>query len=718
MYYYINTEKIAPLMRLTPLLAGTAAFALFQPTPLSAAQAGADIAAASAPAPARSTSYDSKYFAQYAPRTALDIVNRIPGFTLDLGNSDLRGFSGAAGNVVIDGQRPSSKSESLADTLARIPASRVARVDVGPGDLFGAEYASKPQVANLILAPGGGLAGNATVSGNRLWSGVIVPNAGGSVQLSRGPSTFSLSADSARNDLVEKGYDRVTVLPSGDLLEFRAKTNFIYQRDPSLSGSWAFDQKDDRSIHLNARYSPSRFRLRQVNRVTPRVGAERDDTLHQNYRTNIFEIGGDITRPLGGGALKLVALTNARDRTTFDDYLFRGLGGSPVLGGFEQNTKSKLTESLGKLSWSKPDFLGFSVETGGEVAYNKLDYALDLVVLNAGGTKTPIDLPLENATVSEIRGEFYVDAGRQLTKALRIDAAFNYELSRLKVRGDATADRSLKFLKPSVTIDWQPGQDWHMQLILRRTVAQLDFYDFVSVAELSSDRINGGNANLVPQRTWAARITAEHPLLGTGKARFELGYDLVDQLQDRVLIYDSQGQAFDSPGNLGTGRRYFAKLTLDAPLDRLWKGLRATVDGRVQRTRVKDPVSGQIRNWSGFYPDWDWSVDLRRDAGKFAYGITVSDRDRFFTFRTDEIDSHPNFGPYGSAFVEYRPSGRSSLNLGVENLFDTAGANDRFLYFPNRTDPEPDVREFRFRNSHARVSLTYKLSFGGGAAAK
>ena len=195
--------------------------------------------------------------------------------------------------------------------------------------------------------------------------------------------------------------------------------------------------------------------------MIPTGDAERDDTLHENYRTNILEIGGDITRPLAGGALKLVALVNNRKRSTFDDYLFRGLGGAPILGGFEQNTRSRLGESLAKLSWTKPQLLGFNFEAGGEIAFNKLNYALDLVALEAGGGRTPINLPLENATVSEIRGEFYVNAGRQLSKALRVDAGLTYELSRLKVRGDATADRSLKFLKPSLTIDWQAGGGWH-----------------------------------------------------------------------------------------------------------------------------------------------------------------------------------------------------------------------------------------------------------------
>ena len=59
-------------------------------------------------------------FAPFAPRTALDIAKRVPGFTLDLGATqtdqgqvDVRGFAGTAGNVVINGARPSSKAETL-----------------------------------------------------------------------------------------------------------------------------------------------------------------------------------------------------------------------------------------------------------------------------------------------------------------------------------------------------------------------------------------------------------------------------------------------------------------------------------------------------------------------------------------------------------------------------------------------------------------------------
>src|SRR5690242_6909984 len=92
------------------------------------------------------TIYDAGYFAQYAPRTAYDIVQHVPGFQLDLGSTqtangsvDVRGFAGTAGNVVFNGSRPSTKSETLDTTLQRIPAQRVVRVEVSSGDLYGSD---------------------------------------------------------------------------------------------------------------------------------------------------------------------------------------------------------------------------------------------------------------------------------------------------------------------------------------------------------------------------------------------------------------------------------------------------------------------------------------------------------------------------------------------------------------------------------------------------
>src|ERR1700722_16393526 len=69
---------------------------------------------------AGSTSYAAAYFAAMGVSTAYDMVSRLPGFAFDDGSA-VRGFAGAAGNVLIDGERPTSKTDDLISVLQRIP---------------------------------------------------------------------------------------------------------------------------------------------------------------------------------------------------------------------------------------------------------------------------------------------------------------------------------------------------------------------------------------------------------------------------------------------------------------------------------------------------------------------------------------------------------------------------------------------------------------------
>jgi hypothetical protein len=669
----------------------------------------------------RTTIYDAAFFAQYAPRTALDIARRVPGFNLDLGNTDIRGFAAAAGNVVINGARPSSKAESLETTLSRIPASQVSRVEVGSGDLYGADYAGKSQVLNIIMsAATGGLDGNFTGSLRRLYTGKVVPDGSASALIRRGASSINLSAGFNNVLNHEEGTDTLFVVPTDEPVEFRRKFNSYHDFNPYLSASWALERADNKAIRLNARWSPGQFDLFQRNRVTPADGPQHDDNLIQDYDNPVIELGGDITRPLAGGAIKLVGLATRRKRDNFDNYIQRnGLieDGAVRNGGFEQTQIAQRNETIGRLTWTRQNLAGFSFELGGEAALNTLDNTTELFEFEEDGTRTQIDLPVDRARVKENRGEVFVNVGKTLSPALRLDGGLRYEFSHLTVTGDATADRRLKFLKPSLSLDWKPGGGWHSLFSIRRTVAQLNFFDFVTVAELSTDRVNAGNENLEPQRTWEFRVTADHPLFGEGLVKLDLGFDLISKFQDRVLIEDPvTGKLFDAPGNIGTGKHAFATLTVDAPLSRFWNGLRVKLDGTVRRTRVKDPISGEMRDFSDFFPNWEWNVDVRRDVGPWSYGFVVSDRAKFTFFRTDEFDVNFNGGPYGTAFVEYRPGPRTSITLDLDNAFNTLGERNRLLVIPNRAEPELMINEFRERNRHLNFGITLKQTFGGNAA--
>jgi len=712
------------MVRRTWLLAvGTSAAALAAPA---LAQAPAT-PPAGAPS-GRTTVYDAAYFAQFAPRSAYDIVQHVPGFQLDLGagqnGADVRGFAGTAGNVVINGARPSTKSEALDTTLQRIPAQRVVRVELGSGDLYGSDYAGKSQVLNVVLSNAGGLDANVTVGALRRYSGYVQKNISANALIRKGPSSFNLSAGTGYNKQYEEGTDTLVDTASGTLVEFRRKHNVYANKNPFIAAAYALEHGANDAYRVNLRWQPNRFDLTQTNRVSPFDGPQHDDNLFQHYKDPVFELGGDVTRPLAGGAIKLVGLATRRKRHDFDQYVQRdGLidEGGVTNGGFDQLIDARRNETIGRLSWTRANLLGLSFEAGAEAAYNTLDDHVELNAIDEDGNRVPIDLSIADATVKEKRGEVYVNLGKALSPTLRVDGGVNYEYSNLKVRGDAIADRTLKFLKPNITFDWKPGGGWHTQLSVKRTVAQLDFYDFISVGDLSTKRINGGNADLEPQRTWEFRATVEHPLFGDGLFKLDLGHDLVSKLQDRILICDEIDHpgdpdfCADAPGNLGTGRRYFASLTLDAPLAMLWKGLRAKLTGTIQRTRVEDPISGDKRNWSGFFPDWQWDLTVRRDSGSLSYGFELFDQKRTTFFRTDEFDSNFNGAPGWNAFVEYRPAANTSVTLNVDHVF---GKRNRLLFRPNRADPSLIINEFRERDQHISVGLTLKQTFGSSGGAK
>src|SRR6185312_2470487 len=94
--------------------------------------------------------YQAVYFADSRPNTAYDMIQRLPAFTFDDGNTE-RGFAGTAGNVVINGQRPTSKSDDLQSVLNRIPASNVERIEVIRGGAQGIDMQGQTVIANVIL---------------------------------------------------------------------------------------------------------------------------------------------------------------------------------------------------------------------------------------------------------------------------------------------------------------------------------------------------------------------------------------------------------------------------------------------------------------------------------------------------------------------------------------------------------------------------------------
>ena len=669
------------------------------------------IAAILLPAPAAAqervngrTVYPAAFFQQFAPATAWQIVQRVPGFRLEEIDQEVRGFGQAAGNVVINGERPSAKSDTLETILGRIPAARVLRVEVGPGDGFGAEFAGRPQVLNLVMTDDAGVAGTAEIRFRRPFTGDVRVDGKASALLKRGKSSFRISADYNNDQLTNHGYDLLNLLPGGELLERREKFNDTNDPEGNVAVGWSHEDGDDRKANLNFRYALGRFRLIQDNQVFPAGGPNRDDLFDQDFRYHQFELGGDVTRPLAGGSIKLILLATrtVRDRHELMENRVQG----DIIGGFSQQQDTTDAESVARIVWSRPAKDGWSIEAGGEAVLNRLDSAVDLFAFLPGGEEQ-VDLPLANATVREIRIEPFVNLGRVLAPGLRADFGLTFERSRLTVTGDAEAERTLSYLKPRASIDWRTGR-WQVQARVERTVNQLYFGDFISLAELGNDRVNGGNAELVPQSAWEMLVTAERPFLGTGVIRGELGINFVRQVQDLVPMEDG----LDAPGNLGSGRMRIARLNVDAPLTRFGiKGGRATMRLSIVDTSVRDPYTLRNRHFTN-YTLWVLDIGFRQDLGKFAWGIDTYSNSGSTQYRRNEEDRNYRQNPYVEIFAEYRPDSRTTVTLRVENPLDVDFYRARTFFDPDRSNATPSMLEFRKRKEHITPSLTVKRAFG------
>ena len=215
--------------------------------------------------------------------------------------------------------------------------------------------------------------------------------------------------------------------------------------------------------------------------------------------------------------------------------------------------------------------------------------------LDENGEQVPIDLPIADATVKEKRGEVYVNVGKTLSPTLRVDGGVNFEFSQ--PQGQRGRDRRPHAQVPQAEPDarLEAGQRLARAAFgaaHRRAARFLRFHQLRRSVGPTGQRRQRGSAAAAHV---GVPVTVDHPLLGDGLFKLDLGHDLVSLLQDRILICDpiirangvSMPRATSAPAS-----RYFVQLTLDAPLDHSVERTARQVHRHLQRTRVDDPIDG------------------------------------------------------------------------------------------------------------------------------
>jgi len=641
-----------------------------------------DAGAQNAPAAAASSDrvvYEASFYDAFAPRTALDMIEQTPGFVLTASDeaSEIRGFAGAVGNVLIDGQRLGAKSQSLRDVLGRVGAKEVVRIEVLRGAAVAGDASGASVLANVVRTPaaGGGTwqAGfeytnehKSKPNGNFGWSG------------RKDKTEYSIGANVFTHDHTNAGWFDITD-GAGELIARRRDEIPHANGDYALNGQASFPVSTGKlTLTGQVKYFEHDEQFSQ-SFTTPQGERTEFEYFPFEEQSRTGEAGATWQQPLGDWDLNVTALaTRKSTRSDADAELFDA--GGALQEEFAQDSRNDSGETIVRGTFARPLEKG-RLEFGAESAINTLDSESDLTV-DTGAGPQPVDIANANLSVEEKRGEAFVSHAWHFSERWSLDSRLAMETSRLSFTGDTEQSVSLTYLKPRLQITRQLGRH-QLQMRVFRDVGQLDFYDFVSTAELADEIIDGGNPDLRPQTAWAVEAEADVRFAEEGALRLRLFKHFVDDVKDYVPVGEP-GEQFDAPGNIGEGSIIGAELTLRVPLSLVLPGGTFSVTGNWQDTEVEDPLTLRKRPFSDTYEN-HINAELRQDlnAARFAWGTNYNAYSMDSDFRLNEINRFREIQQL-NVFVETTWFSSFKLRLEAQSILNSAEKRDRRIYFPDR----------------------------------
>ena len=615
-------------------------------------------------------------FAQYSPQTALDMVVRIPGFSIQQADSK-RGLGQAGGNVLINGKRFSGKSNDAVSELGRISADNVIRIELVDGAALDIPGLSG-QVVNIISKVTG-------LTGQYRWSPRYRPLRVG-FSLLDGEASITGKADrfgytlSAVNDSFRGGNagPELVTDASGFITETRGEL-LTFRRDrPRISGSLNYQGENGDLANLNLAYGLALTRTFEASdsALRTRNYAERENEWNA-------EIGGDYELGIGSDRLKLIGLYRAEHSPFFTRVLF-DVPGDPVRSGSRQRRTIDESESIvrAEYNWKagRADW-----QLSAEGAYNTLDNAVAIERLNAAGEFQPVAFAGANASVAEKRGEVAATYSRPIATNLNLQTSLGGEYSVIAQSGPAGLTRSFIRPKGLVSLAWKASPRLDISGRIEREVGQLDFGDFLASTDIGSGNQNSGNPNLVPPQSWNTQIELNRNFGALGSLSQTLRYAALEDVVDQVPI----GANGEAPGNIASAVRYASETSATITFDPLgWHGARIDLGAEFQKSRIRDPLTGEKRSISGDFVR-SLSAEFRQDIpkGNWAYGAGYSQYRQAPDFRLGLISRSYDSPDDISIFVENKNVAGLKIRASIFNLLGTNETFSRTFYTGRRTGP-------------------------------
>ena len=642
--------------------------------------------------------YTPDFFEQFAPQTAGDMVERIPGFTIRGGEGGGRGFGQASLNILINGRRPSSKSLGADAILDRISVERVERIEVLDGtslDIMGLTG----DVANIVTVAFG-LTGNWEAAA-RFEEGTQPqwPEIEATATVSRGDVTLTGSVDLGLFTRSEDGVEEFRDAP-GTSFEDRRERIVTERQNPEVDFALNWKPPSGNELNVTGQLSRGNFNQDLVEDFVA-VGPAGDtgQSIFFSGEDEIeFELGADYSFNAGpsdwDGQLKLIGLYRFEDSEFTSRFADFTVGRDAFTQEFLQDIEE--TEIIGRAEYT---FLGGAWQVSGEYAFNALE---------ALNTLDGDDFPLTRVT--EDRAQGLVSHNRKLG-AWDVQASVGAEFSEISVPTAAGAP-SDSFVRPKGSVSASRKLDAKHSLILQaeREVGQLNFFDFVDEIDLEEGRDDAGNAGIVPDQTWVLEATLERTDPKGLSGRINPRFAIISDPIDRVRFADGT----EGPGNLDSNAFFYGvrgNLTwvLD---DVVTQGLRLDASGSIFETDIEDPLTGERRRFNSTAL-WNARAELRYDIPNTPWGLEVSGSriaSGIQFFRFDDVIEQDFEDFVVDAEVEHKAFFGMNLRVRLQNILDEEITRERLLFAPDRLGVLTGS-EFRSRTRGRRLSVILSDTF-------
>ena len=627
--------------------------------------------------PAATRTYVPADFAQFAPRTAYDMLSRVPGFAIKEEDED-RGLGEATGNVVINGQRISGKSNDVVTELTRIPATNVERIEIVDGATLNVPGLSG-QVANVIVRSGG-------ISGQwayrpefrSYYTDPLFTRFEVSVSGTKGPVQYTVGLDNRGNRSGAGGPTRIYDA-AGARTEDRDEEWRGNVEQPRLSSRFVYTGPRASKGNLNLLYGRLYYDYLETGNRRAVGGSDRAREVRVDEHGDNYEIGGDYEFALGAGRMKFIGVGRGSSYPNETTVVMRspdeGDRTSQIGDEREIIGRSEYRWTQGAAEW----------QVSGEGAFNTLDNVSRLFEMRTDGRFEEVPLEGGTASVEENRYEVVASYGRPVSSSMTIKLAAGGEYSQLVQVGAGGKTRTFYRPKGELSTAWKASPSTDVNVKLARRVGQLNFFDFLASVNLQDEHENAPNPDLVPEQSWDLDVEGVRNLGTLGSTTLRVYARLIDDIIDYVPI----GETGESPGNLDHATVYGVLARGSFNLDRFgWRGARVDAEGQLQDSEVEDPLTGEKRHISDSLLR-SGSLNVRHDVpnSDWAWGAGASYQYNALSYRLTEVGRFWEGPVWADLYLEHKNVYGLTVRAAMNNVFAADSMWDRTVYTGRRTGP-------------------------------